>query len=148
MKTTNRRGFTLIELLVVIAIIAGPDRPALAGRAGGPGRPPAARSAPTISSKLGLRCTTTLRLATISPSEWPGASTARPPRRPSRAGPAGVPAQALMLSQLEQTAVYNSCNFAFNPNSTSSTCNSTAVNTILQAFPLSVRSTVRDRPGQ
>jgi prepilin-type processing-associated H-X9-DG protein len=35
---------------------------------------------------------------------------------------------------MEQTAVYNACNFAFNPNSTSSTCNSTAVNTILQAF--------------
>ena len=36
MKDDPRRGFTLIELLVVIAIIAAADRPAPAGRAGGP----------------------------------------------------------------------------------------------------------------
>jgi len=35
---------------------------------------------------------------------------------------------------MEQMAVHHACNFAFNPNSTSSTCNSTAYNTILHCY--------------
>jgi len=47
---------------------------------------------------------------------------------------AGWSAQALLLASMEQSAVFNACNFSFNPNSTSGNYNSTALNTVISSF--------------
>jgi len=139
----RRRGFTLIELLVVIAIIA--VLIALLLPAVQAAREAARRSQCTNNLKqIGLAMHnyhSTLDKFPIGMSKNPFSNacfTAGDPM--DYRGWAGWSAQALLLGQMEQQAVYNACNFAWNPTQDScgttiaSKSNTTAVNTILAPF--------------
>ena len=89
-ESRRRAGFTLIELLVVIAIIARPDRPAPAGRAGGPRGGPArpVRQQPEADRPRPAQLP---RRARQLPGRLPLSERARPVRRPRRCSTAGRP---------------------------------------------------------
>ncbi|SIO36764.1 prepilin-type N-terminal cleavage/methylation domain-containing protein/prepilin-type processing-associated H-X9-DG domain-containing protein [Singulisphaera sp. GP187] len=141
MRLRSRRGFTLIELLVVIAIIA--VLIALLLPAVQAAREAARRSQCTNNLKqLGLALHNYHSTHTTFPigmSKNPYANTCGTGGLDYR-GWAGWSAQAQMLPQMEQMAVYNACNFSWNPMQDScgltiaSTTNSTATNTIVSTF--------------
>ena len=110
-SAASRRGFTLIELLGRDRDHRDPDRPAPAGRASGPRGGAADRNASTTSSRSAWGCTTTTRPSAAS--RWAS----------SRYGLASATynwdcwsGHALMLSQLEQNAIYNAVNFMLGNN--------------------------------
>jgi len=137
------RGFTLIELLVVIAIIA--VLIALLLPAVQAAREAARRSQCINNMKqLGLGLHNYHSVADsfpigMSKNPFSNACASAPDPLDYR-GWAGWSAQAQMLGQMEQQALYNACNFAWNPRQDScgttfaSASNSTAVNSIVASF--------------
>jgi prepilin-type N-terminal cleavage/methylation domain-containing protein/prepilin-type processing-associated H-X9-DG protein len=141
MRTRPNRGFTLIELLVVIAIIAVLIALLL----------PAVQAAREAARRA--QCVNNLKqigLAIHNYHSTHGVFPMGSSRQPSNP-PAGFksPAwdswsgQSLMLSNFEQNAVYNACNFDLAPGdiaansntgSTGYRVNSTAYNTVISSF--------------
>src|SRR5262245_38196061 len=121
----NRRGFTLIELLVVVAIIAVLIALLL----------PAVQAAREAASRS--QCVNNMKQIGLALHNYHGTHNTFPmgvsrsvdsPTTPTTLSSwAGWSVHALILPNMEQTAVYNACNFAFNPNSTSGNINSTAM---------------------
>src|SRR3954468_12308460 len=136
MRTRPNRGFTLIELLVVIAIIAVLIALLL----------PAVQAAREAARRA--QCTNNLKqlgLATHNYHSTHGVFPMGSSKQPFD-GPASFASgawdswsgQALMLSYMEQSAVYNVCNFSLAPGQVNSKLgyyvNSTAYNTVVNSF--------------
>jgi len=131
----RKRGFTLIELLVVIAIIAVLIALLL----------PAVQAAREAARRS--QCVNNLKQIGLGLHNYHSATSVFPMggSMAPRAAGQSIPfddwsvwsAQALMLPYMEQTPLYNSCNFSWAPEGdgpTSSAINSTAYNTVLQSF--------------
>jgi prepilin-type N-terminal cleavage/methylation domain-containing protein/prepilin-type processing-associated H-X9-DG protein len=128
----NRRGFTLIELLVVIAIIAVLIALLL----------PAVQSAREAARRI--QCTNNLKQIGLAMHNYHTAVNSFPPGvaasfnalNPGCIAWSGWSAQSLMLNYMEQSPLYNACNFMIDPFSTSLSplVNGTAVYTKISSF--------------
>src|SRR5271157_60429 len=128
----NRRGFTLIELLVVIAIIAVLIALLL----------PAVQSAREAARRI--QCTNNIKQIGLAMHNYHTANNTFPPGvaasfntlNPGCIAWSGWSAQSMMLNYMEQSPIYNACNFMIDPFSTSLSplVNGTAVYTKIAAF--------------
>ena len=135
MNLSRRRGFTLIELLVVIAIIAVLIALLL----------PAVQAAREAARRA--QCVNNLKQIGLALHNYHSSNDTFPPGGANNANgvptgnPAwnGVSAQAMMLSYMEQTAVYNAINFSVvvwngGGATTADIANTTARSTILNVL--------------
>jgi len=128
----NRRGFTLIELLVVIAIIAVLIALLL----------PAVQSAREAARRI--QCTNNIKQIGLAMHNYHTANNSFPPGvaasfntlNPGCIAWSGWSAQSMMLNYMEQSPIYNACNFMIDPFSTSLSplVNGTAVYTKISSF--------------
>jgi prepilin-type N-terminal cleavage/methylation domain-containing protein/prepilin-type processing-associated H-X9-DG protein len=132
---TGRKGFTLIELLVVIAIIAVLIALLL----------PAVQAAREAARRA--QCVNNLKQIGLALHNYHSATNSFPlvaavlPNSPGNGGQSGWSdwsAQAMFIGYMEQTAIYNSCNFSWAPEwggtqgyATNSTAYLTKINTFL-----------------
>lgn len=136
MRTRTNRGFTLIELLVVIAIIAVLIALLL----------PAVQAAREAARRA--QCVNNLKQIGIAIHNYHSTHDVFPMGSSKQPfdGPASFASgawdswsgQALMLSNMEQSSIYNVCNFSLAPGQINSKLgyyvNSTAYNTVLNFF--------------
>ena len=133
MSTTSRRGFTLIELLVVIAIIAVLIALLL----------PAVQSAREAARRM--QCTNNLKQIGLGMHNYHSANNVFPMGGSAQLNARGqgpyewenYSGFALMLSYLEQTPIFNACNFMICPDTGYGygfAANTTAYNTKLNLF--------------
>jgi len=135
MTMLRKRGFTLIELLVVIAIIAVLIALLL----------PAVQAAREAARRS--QCVNNLKQIGLGLHNYHSATSVFPMggTMAPRALGQGIPyddwsvwsAQALMLPYMEQTPLYNACNFSWAPEGDGTWAdpiNRTAYNTVLQSF--------------
>src|SRR5271155_5720281 len=127
-----KRGFTLIELLVVIAIIAVLIALLL----------PAVQSAREAARRI--QCTNNLKQIGLAMHNYHSANNTFPQGvaasfnsvNPGCIAWSGWSAQALMLNYMEQSPIYNACNFMVDPFSATASpnINATAILTKINAF--------------